>query len=233
MTKKQTKTPPAKRTARHAEAVAPWRDWARRLCEKSGEDWEAFERATATANGSAPGDFCGMLYDAAQGAFRDFPPAVAAAGLGELETAFAVAAGKPKTEGIVRRAVALNALPRTLRRLAESPAFATPPPPAPANATHGAKGRRDKPAGKHLAVSLNDAADKLGRTPRTLERYEANPGCVPDGLRGYCRKVRESWAAFNTWLAALGMHEGTQSMLRDAAEKLGGDIRGMRVGRRP
>ena len=125
MTKKQTKTPPAKRTARHAEAVAPWRDWARRLCEKSGDDWEAFERATATANGSAPGDFCGMLYDAAQGAFRDFPPAVAAAGLRELETAFGVAAGKPKTEGIVRRAVALNALPRTLRRLAESPA-ATP-----------------------------------------------------------------------------------------------------------
>lgn len=97
----------------------------------------------------------------------------------------------------------------------------------------GAKTKGRKPTGKHLEVSLKDAADKLGRTVRTLQRYEANAGCVPDELRGYSRKVRESWAAFNAWLAALGMHEGTQSMLRDAAEKLGGDIRGMRVGRHP
>ena len=129
-----------------------------------------------------------------------------------------------------REAVPVEEIEAARSRLAAEDVAAT----APLRKGGGKKPPAAKSKGrKRYNISQKEAAIKLGKNVRTLQRYEANPGCVPDEMRGYCRAVRKSWADFNTWLAGLGMHEGTQSMLREAASNLGGNYRGMRVGRRP
>ena len=214
------------------EEVAFSRDWrSYRLAQVARLSRETIRRAVAALGGLSP--------DAARAAAQRSQARFALAGTEMMwyrgtqlppPGADFDEAGEQRRElleAAVRRA--LDELDGAARACAAPPTANPAPPPEPPPA----KTKRSKGPGKHLAVSLKETAGKLGRTARTLQRYEANPGRVPDELRGYCRAVRESWATFNEWLAGLGMHEGNQSMLRDAAEKLGGDIRGMRVGRRP
>lgn len=231
------------------DPAAAWRELGRRELRR---DWNAYRRAelariSARLAAKALRELRRLSPEAARAAAEEARPRFADAGAAVLEYLAAPLPGVDADEDTASPREFVALLDDALDALAEC--AQNPPPVAGEHATPtagssnsataadkpaaGARGRRGKPTGKRLAVSLKEAADKLGRAPRTLERYEANPGCVPDKLRGYCRKVRESWAAFDTWLFAIGQHEGTQERLRDAADKLGGDIRGMRVGRRP
>ena len=256
MTKKQTKTPPAKRTAKQtkgkakrtpppvqvrdigrncppvlepamrairgrfqeavdasrplrpavsAEAVAPWRDWARRLCERCGRDWDRFEREEADMKAGKPSGgaemWCGMFYRAAQEAFRDYPPAVADKALRELLEEVGKAwdarlparlSGRDDTEAVRVLCNAVLALPRTLRRIAESPSLATPPPPAPANAATptdaDGKAKRTRGRGGNLPADVKQAVldwldrerggDVRGEGWRdAFDAFSASPDC--------------------------------------------------------
>ena len=96
-----------------------------------------------------------------------------------------------------------------------------------------ARKRKGKPLGKRCEVSWKTAAGELGLSARTLQRYAANPGSVPDSLRGFCRAVLRTRTAFDTWRVGLGAHEGAKARMKEHADRLGGNYRGMRVGRRP
>jgi hypothetical protein len=224
--KKQT--PPAKQTKGEAKRtarptanpatpppevggkVAPWRDWARRLCEGARLLWEKFEEANEA--GASVELRCVMFYEAAHLAFRDFAEEVAEAGLKNLLDEIE---RERDGNGIAwdRLAVAVSQFPQTLRRLAESPAFATPTPPAPANAatptepaTPAAKTKREKrPDWGREALSMAKEFEKALPDLLPKNRNPLNAKGQLDARRGGVRwkKIRE---CFDRWSAGAGMY---------------------------
>ena len=82
-------------------------------------------------------------------------------------------------------------------------------------------GRGTGKRGKRAAIKIEVAAAYMKKGTRTLQRWEKNPGLVPDEWAGYSRAVRMTGTDWEAWKVSLGMREGTQGQLRNAAKRLG------------
>lgn len=82
-------------------------------------------------------------------------------------------------------------------------------------------GRGTGKRGKRPAIKIEVAAAYMKKGTRTLQRWEKNPGLVPDEWAGYSRAVRMTGTDWEAWKVSLGMREGTQGQLRNAAKRLG------------
>lgn len=229
------------------DPAAAWRELGRR---ELGRDWNAYRRAelariSARLAAKALRELRRLSPEAARAAAEAARPRFADAGAAVLEYLAAPLPGVDADEDTASPRVFVALLDDALDALAEC--AQNPPPVAveratpaasPSNAADADKRadaakRKGKPLGKRCEVSWKTAAGELGLSERTLQRYAANPRSVPDSLRGFCREALRTRTAFDTWRAGLGAHEGAKTRMKEAADRLGGNYCGMRVGRRP
>lgn len=223
-------TPPAEWTSPALERLRPIRDAVAGCLDalnEEGEAWRDFEAAYLDAREAVPVEEieAARARLAAEDAAATAPLRVAVSGPVEVEGVRAVAENaaaaalaakqgaqeaRRTREAVEQQGAAVVGAVREVGAKVEQNGKAKPP-----------AGRGTGKRGKRAAIKIEVAAAYMKKGTRTLQRWEKNPGLVPDEWAGYSRAVRMTRTDWETWKVSLGMREGTQGQLRNAAKRLG------------